>query len=249
MSMEKPNFNPESPEEKYKKLLLSGVETNKKYEQLSETLNQEEDESILYEETEESVSVLTDQMDSEMQERVNLLRQSGTTNIESVFPRAKRDPEAETAAQELGELQKEMTAKMMNISDADFDMNEFNEMRDRARELMSKSEFQELNEQEMEQFGEALKKLAQENGYEIEGESLGGWVTLKKGDLEFQMKHFAVPSEFGISGYSRISKMGVYRKDKEGNNEWLLNYDRGWDVANQDPEIQQEIDKVVAIFG
>lgn len=250
MSMEKPSFSPESPEEKYKKLLSAGIETNKKYELLSQSLNQEEDESLAYEDTEEAVSDLTQQMESQMQERVNLLRQSGATNIESVFPRAKRNEEAEEANRQLGELQKEMTEKLIKgMSDPNFDMSELNKMRDQARELMAKSEFQELNEQETEQFGKSLKKLAEDNGYEIEGDGMGGRVTLKKGGIEFQMKHFIVPSEHGIGGYSRIPKMGVYRKTEGGDNEWLLNYDRGWDVANQDPEVQQEIDRVVAIFG
>jgi len=250
MSIERPNSSPESPEEKYQKLLLAGVETSKKYEQLSESLNQEEDESLAYEDTEEAVHDLAQQMESEMKERVNILRQSGTTNIESVFPRAKRNEEAEEANRQLGELQREMTEKLMKgMSDPRFDMSELNEMRDRAQELMAKSQFQEMTEQEAEQFDAALKKLAEDNGYEFEGGSLGGWVTVKKGGIEFQMKHYVVPSEHGISGYSRISKMGVYRKTESGDNEWLLNYDRGWDVANKDPEIQKEIDRVVAIFG
>lgn len=250
MSIEKPSFNPESPEEKYKKLLTAGVETNKKYEKLSESLNQEEDESLAYEDTEEAVHDLAQQMDGQMKERIALLRESGITNIEAVFPRAKRNEEAEEAARQLGELQREMTEKLMKgMSDPHFDMSELNEMRDRARELMAKSQFQELTEQEAEQFDAALKKLAEDNGYEFEGGSLGGWVTVKKGGIEFQMKHYVVPSEHGIAGYSRISKMGVYRKSEGGDNEWLLNYDRGWDVANKDPQIQEEIDRVVAIFG
>ena len=211
MSIEKSNFSPESPEEKYIKLLTASVETSKKYKKLSEALNQEGDKSLSYEETEAGVSDLAHQMDSEMQERVALLRQSGIANIENVFPRTKRNPEAEGDARQLGELQ-------------------------------------ELSGQETEQFGKALEKLAQDNGYEIEDDGLGSWVTLKKNGLEFQIK-INVPSEKGIGGYSGITKMNVHRKAENGDNERLLNYDRGWDVVNQDPEIQQEIDRVIAIFG
>lgn len=249
MSIDRPNLSPESPEEKYRKLLSAGIETNKKYNQLSQSPNQEEDRSLAYEYTEE-------QMESQMQERVNLLRQSGATNIESVFPRAKMNEEAKEANRQLGELQKKMTEKLMKgISDPNFDMSELNEMKDharelQARELMAKSKFQKLNEQEIEEFGKALKKLAEDNGYEIESDGMvGGWVTLKKGGFEFRMRHFIVPSEDGIGGYSRISKMDVCRKTKGEDDECLLVYDRGWHVANQDPEVQQEIDRVVAIFG
>ncbi len=250
MSIERPNSSLESPEERYKKLLSDGIETNKKYERFYQFLNQWKDKSLVKEDTEELVSDLTQQMESQMQERVNLLRQLGTTNIESVFPRAKRNVEAEEAARQLGELKKKMMEKLTKgLSDPNFDMSELSKMRDQARELMEKSKFQELSEQETEQFGKALKKLAEDNGYEIEIDGMGGWVTLKKGGLEFQMKYSVVPSEHGIGIYSRISKMGVYRKTEGGDNERLLNYDRGWDVVNQDPEAQQEIDKVVAIFG
>lgn len=62
------------------------------------------------------------------------------------------------------------------------------------------------------------------------------------------MKHFAFPSDYGITGEDRISKIGVSVK-KGKSNETAMHYDRGWDVACTDAKVQREIDRAIAIFG
>lgn len=238
MSIEVPGSGIESPEDKYKRLLLASIETSKKYEKLSKT------------KAEESVSDLVQQMEDEMQERVVLLRQMGATNIESVFPGAKRSEEAEEANQQLNKLQQEIVKiNIERVSDPGFDMKELDQMTNRAKDLLAKSEIPELSEQETKQFEEALKKLARDSGYEIEGEIHGNWITLTRGDLKFRIKQFRFPNNKSIGGYSRISKMEVYQNTKDDTGERLFSYLRDFNIVNQNFGVQEEIDRVVAIFG
>jgi len=230
----------ESLEEQYNRLLLEGIETNRGY---NETGQESEDEDDY--ERSDRASQLADEMEGQIAERLGILREQGLTNIEAIFPRVHVDANAEEKAREFAEITSEMTRMIMA---PDYDPAELNRLRDKARELKSQEKSNELNDEEMEAFDEARKRLAEQEGYEIEGKGAGGWVTLKKGDLEFSMKHFAFPSEFGIGGYSRISKIGVSRKNEKGS-ESLMYFDRGWDTANEDPEVQKEIDRVLAIFG
>lgn len=199
-------LNPES-KEKYTELLLAGLETNREYEKLSRILYQEKNKGAVSENTRDKIKRLKEEIERELQERINLLRQAGVTNVETVFPRVKRDQGAEDAP------------------------------------------FEELNPQEVEQFAETMKKLAEDNGYEIEFNRADDLVTVKRNGLEFQMRHHAIPRKSGIGGYGRIAKMSVYRETQDGEKELLLNYGSGSGITNQDTVLQEETDRVIALFG
>jgi len=249
MKFERPGESAETFEAKYNRLLTRGMETSKGYNKAAESLSEDEDEDWESEEDgSELRSELRDQMESEIQERVDLLKEQGVTNIEAVFPRVKVGQGVEDNARKLGEITAEMTRMMMA---SDFDQAKFDQLRDKARELSGQKKSNELSDEELEAFDAARKNLARQEGYEVvdgEDSEPGAWIALRKNGVEFSMKHFAFPSEFGIGGFSRISKIDVYRKAGK-TSELLMNYDRTWDVANEDPEVQKDIDRLIAIFG
>lgn len=73
----------------------------------------------------------------------------------------------------------------------------------------------------------------------------GNWAFGRIGEYDFQVKHFANPSEFGIEmdeEPGRISKLWVARHTTFST---IANYDRGWDKL---PRSQEEIDAVQAII-
>jgi hypothetical protein len=221
--------------------LLVGIKTNKEYNKATKDQSEDKDES----ESDEASSELTDEMEGQIADRVDILKEQGVTNIETVFPRVHLDENVEEKSRELAGITSEMTRLMMA---PDFNQTEFNKLRDKAQELTGQQKSEELNEIELKAFFEARRKLAEQEGYEVDGGDDSGWFTIRKNGIEFQMKNFAFPSDSGIGGYSRISKMGVSRKSGQ-KSESLLYYDRGWDIANEDPEAQKEIDRVIALFG
>ena len=53
------------------------------------------------------------------------------------------------------------------------------------------------------------------------------WTNEGKTGYDYWVKHYEEPSEtYGIDG-GRISKLSIR---KHGTTEWLVNYDRGWDL-------------------
>lgn len=54
------------------------------------------------------------------------------------------------------------------------------------------------------------------------------WTEIKTGKFECQVKHYEEPSQYGIKD-GRISKLAIRR-----GYEWVLNYDRGWDIRPKD---------------
>jgi hypothetical protein len=55
------------------------------------------------------------------------------------------------------------------------------------------------------------------------------WKTGYHEGYKYAMKHFDEPSQFGIGGWGRISKLEISKDGK-----WLFNYDRGDDINELD---------------
>ncbi len=56
----------------------------------------------------------------------------------------------------------------------------------------------------------------------------GNWVEGTYLGFKYQAKIFVTPSDYGIKGARRISKLWIQDKEIK---ETVLNYDRGWDVG------------------
>jgi hypothetical protein len=73
---------------------------------------------------------------------------------------------------------------------------------------------------------------------------ISGWVIGEAtGGYKFEAKVFDAGSLYGIDG-GRVSKLGV-RKD----NKIVVNYDRGWDVPPQTPEVKAVYRRIIAAMN
>lgn len=102
-----------------------------------------------------------------------------------------------------------------------------------------------LSDKESRTVRDACAEIAQANGYS--SASSGSSITLRKGDMTFTLKHFAFPSGNGVVAPSRISMMSSWREG--GRADSGIFYDDGeWVELCGDPEMQREIDRVIALF-
>jgi chaperonin cofactor prefoldin len=227
----------ESPSAKYEQLLKRGVELQKKYESLGAKINKAYDrgDDDAAEELSEESSQLKDEFDALLGERAKLLRQvENLETVEDAYPRVRTATEEDRKKIDYAEVIRAFTAGQMSVED--------------LRNIPSPQAGNvELTDEEFDDFCRARAQLARKLGYEVEGDNdaSGNWFSIKRNGVEFSIKHFATPSDFGIAGFSRISKFGVSSDVKGGD----MNYDRGWDTACTSAEVQKEIDRVVAIFG
>lgn len=78
----------------------------------------------------------------------------------------------------------------------------------------------------------------------------GNWIEGSLGKFKFCAKVFAVGSDYGIKN-GRISKIQVCDTSQEhwGFEQTYLNYDRGWDIRPNDPEIVEFINGLLEAFG
>jgi hypothetical protein len=235
---EKPRDQAESPQEQYDRLLQRGISVQKSYEALNDRIsklyddgdeNEAERASDEREQFEDSITHL-------LKQRVELVREmENLKNIEDVFPRVKRAPLEETSKVDAAELIRMFNSGKIGVDDIRA-----------AGEKMKANQPEELTDDELNQFYAVRAELAREYGYDVEGDR---WLDLKRNGVAMQLAHFAFPSENGITGEDRISKMWVSVLKDGKKTGAVLNYDRGWDVAPTDPEVQKEIDRAIAIFG
>jgi len=68
------------------------------------------------------------------------------------------------------------------------------------------------------------------------------WTNEGKTGYDYWVKHYEEGSHFGIENNGRISKLAIR---KHGETEYLVNYDRGWDIEVPD---NAEIQGVYAIL-
>ena len=237
---EKLRDSSESPSAKYEQLLKEGVSLQKKYETLGKKVGKlydagKDDEA---EELSEQLHDLSDSFDALMGERVALLRTiENVETVEDVFPRVKTQTTEDRKKVDYAEVIRAFTAGEMSVED--------------LKAVGPQNNSEELTDKEFADFCKARATLARKLGYEIDGdvddEGASNWFDVKKNGLKFSMKHFATRSDFGITGFSRVSKFGV--SSMEGEKESHMWFDRGWDSACTDPKVQKEIDRVLAIFG
>lgn len=113
----------------------------------------------------------------------------------------------------------------------------------------------ELSDDEWDAFCRARSALATELGYRTgyddtpdSGAPSSHWFVIRKDDLTFEMQHFAFPSAPAILGKSRIAFLRVTSQSSGSITEHLA-FDRTWMTLCTDSVVQQEIDRVVAIFA
>jgi len=236
-----PRDGAESPQEQYDELLKRGIAVQKEYEAVGQRISQlydegKDDEADKLAEGSDDEQ-LKDSMTHYLQQRVELLRKiEKLKTIEDVFPRVKRETKEEKVKVDATEL-----IRMFNAGKIGKD-----ELRAAAHEMDAGAP-EELTDKEMKAFAKARYELALAMGYKKPTKE-EGWFGMERNGVKFSMKHFAFTSDYGITGDDRISKMGVSVKKGKGY-DTVLNYDRGWDVACTDPEVQKEIDRAIAIFG
>ena len=84
------------------------------------------------------------------------------------------------------------------------------------------------------------------NGIVIKGIEAGNWTIGCIGGFDFWVKHFELPSRFGINS-GRISKLSIRRS---GTTKDLVSYDRGWDVhPGSDAALQAAYKAILARFN
>lgn len=68
---------------------------------------------------------------------------------------------------------------------------------------------------------------------EMHDEGFGGWAKgyarVNSRNYRYEVKHFAVGSQFGIQG-GRVSKLWIRREYDNKPPRVVCNYDRGWDI-------------------
>ncbi|HKO57760.1 MAG TPA: hypothetical protein VJ276_17970 [Thermoanaerobaculia bacterium] len=236
---EKPRDGAETPQAQYEKLLKQGIAVQKEYESLNARVGKlyddgKEDEA---EELGEEREQLEDSMTNYMRQRVELIRTiENLKTIEDAFPRVRTVTKEERKEVDAAELIRLFNAGKIGQDDLRA-----------AGEQMRSNEPEDLSDKEMKAYATARAELAVEMGYEkpSKGE---GWFEAQRNGVSFSMKHFAFPSDYGITGNDRISKIGVSVM-RGKTTESVMYYDRGWDSACTDPEVQREIDRALAIFG
>lgn len=224
----------------YDLLLAKSIRLSKAFEAFdnhSDEDQSEEDEDSHSEEREQAGDALA----GWLSDRIGLLKKlEHLRTIEDAFPRVKVEDEEQLERIDATDL----LQKFMNGEIG------AEEMKAAGRKLVG-PERKELSDEELRQFRSACAELAQQNGYEFESD--GAYVTLKKGDMKFSLKHFAFPSGFGLLS-SRISVISSWREGKEGKKEshegsGIFVDDGQWVNACTDLEMQKEIDRIVAVFG
>jgi seryl-tRNA synthetase len=229
----------ESPSAKYEQLLKEGVSLQKKYETLGKKVGKlydagKDDEA---EELSEQLNDLSDSFDALMGERVTLLRTiENIETVEDVFPRVKTQTTEDRKKVDYAEVIRAFNAGKMSVED--------------LKNVAPQNNSEELTDKEFADFCRSRAQLARKLGYKVderEEENVGNWFDVEKGGIKFSMKHFATRSDYGITGFSRVSKFGV--SSIEGEKQSHMWFDRGWDSACTDPKVQKEIDRVLAIFG
>lgn len=70
-----------------------------------------------------------------------------------------------------------------------------------------------------------------------------GIITINGSTIEYWMKHYEEPSEYGIVG-GRISKLML----KENGN-IVLNYDRGWDIKPTTPNAKVALKELMTKYN
>lgn len=229
----------ESPRAQYEQLLKQGLTLQKKYEAVGKRVSKlyKEGNDDEAEQLSEEMRELSDRFDALMSDRAKLLRKvENLTTIEDAFPRVRTKTKEERKQVDYAAVIRSFNAGEMSVDD--------------LRALgQQDEESDELTDEEFAKFCKARAQLAKKLGYKVDGGTQAGgpgnWFRIEKDGVTFSMKHFPIPSDFGVAGSSRISKFGVSSKIEGGG----LNFDRGWDVACTDADVQKEIDRVVAIFG
>lgn len=68
-----------------------------------------------------------------------------------------------------------------------------------------------------------------------------GWVKgeVNNGEFTFEAQLFDAGSHYGINN-GRVSKLGIYK-----GGEWIVNYDRGWDIEPRTEQHKNVLNEVV----
>ena len=236
---EKTRDGAESPQKQYEQLLKQGIAVQREYESLNDRVSKLYDEGNddEAEELSDQREQLEDSMTHYLRQRVELLRTiEKLRTIEDAFPRVKLVTTEERAKVDAAEVIRLFSAGKIGPEEVRA-----------AGEQMRDGEAKDLSKSEMKAYAAARADLALQMGYEKPSKE-EGWFSLERNGISFSMKHFAFPSDYGITGEDRISKIGVsVMKGKQSDS--VMYYDRGWDSVCTDPKIQKEIDRVLAIFG
>ncbi|PCI21364.1 hypothetical protein COB64_00575 [Candidatus Wolfebacteria bacterium] len=248
--MENLSSSEQSPEKLYEKALEKAIEITKRYKKWH--LGHDPLNNIA--EYQEEVTRYRDEMNGGLNERVGLVKEIGIKTIEDVFPKAKIDEEYLEKVKTERELSDEIIA--LEIEGESENQEEIKDLKNKVGSIeqyrigLAKKIFFES------EFKNKRSDLAEEMGFEVFGietylDSEGAdFFGIKKGDLQFLMKHSPLPSSWGIGGFSRISLFTVRRENTQGKEmENVMIYTGWWGSAPEDPEIQKEVDRVVAAFG
>ncbi len=221
---------PPSPEQlRYEEALRLGVEENKIFNKLPWESGGAQYEKVL---------------DASLAQRALLLRKMGIRNIGDT-PLPPVDPKDPEIIDLFGD-------EIMKHKQGTPYSPRLQELSDKVG-AMSPEQRKEFTSQRMKRFTEVRKELGEELGFEVV-HSRGNFISFKKGDLIIEVKSFTGEnvdkSWRGIGQSKRISKMWARRsvegKAEEGE---LMDYQHGWGIACEDPEVQKEVDKVVAALG
>lgn len=189
---------------------------------------------------------LDKQVQESLARRVELLRaQPDFKTIEDAYPNIRVSKEMIAMLEEFDAwLMEQNQLVNKQLKEEPIDEGHFKEVSRRVKELRQKMAFRELDGEEWQRFNEATEQLARQAGYEIDPR--GGQFI--KGDLRIQVTNSPYPAVGAVGGTGRIWRMYVWRGRDENSKE-VFSYDRGLDVACEDPAVQKEIDKLVALFG
>lgn len=184
------------------------------------------------------------QVNDLLQRRVGLLRRTvDLPTIEEAFPRVRtRSDETEVGLDTQAILEA-------------FASNSTRTPRFAARAMQRPPRPEALTQEEWDAFSHARNALAKELGYHTgyddtdDGdEELSKWFVIRRGDLTFEMEHFAFASAPAILGRSRIASLRVTSSTSNSVVEHLA-FDRVWTTFCTDAAVQREVDRVVAIFA
>jgi hypothetical protein len=235
---EQPRVPPETWQTQYERVLSESMTLHGEYQRLAEEVSALRDEGSDHdaEDLSRAQHVLDWRIDDLMKRRVHLLKHvEHVRTIEEVLPILRTEERESAAAMGAAEVERAFGG-VPKGRETSASGSTIEKMHDR------------LSRDEWERFLIVRATLAREHGFtakDVDPDS--NWFTLTKDGIEYELKHFAFPSNLGIMGRSRISMFGVRRR--EGHFELLMSYDDGWVKPCANTEIQLDIDRIAAVFG
>jgi hypothetical protein len=117
-------------------------------------------------------------------------------------------------------------------------------------ESFLKNEKAELSDNDKRTFYAKSLELADELGYKgTVNLNENPWLILRKNGYEFIIKYHPFPIKTGINGTSRIELLQVKRQFQDNIPQTVCSFYKEWIKANEEPETQKEIDRIITAFG